>query len=172
MNYNFNVEKAIQLGVLESIVHDYLIKMSKDVLIFSESNLDELFPFMNGVEFFDCLNNLEKYDLININVKSTTRDIDSEAIVYVKMISEKSTFTYIMKDSHSGYYKIGKSKNPKVRESTLFSEKPCIDLLFYFKSDSSCEKWLHLIFHDKRVRGEWFDLTESDIQFIKQKYLS
>lgn len=72
--------------------------------------------------------------------------------------------TYLMLDSNTGYIKIGRSVNPKKRETTLQSEKPNITLLK--TCDSDIETKLHKIFKDKRVRGEWFSLSKEDINYI------
>lgn len=80
------------------------------------------------------------------------------------------TFIYIMYDSKNDYYKIGISNNPKYREKTLQSEKPCIDLYLYFEGSYKDEQILHKKFNDKRIRGEWFNLTEEDISKIKEYF--
>lgn len=74
--------------------------------------------------------------------------------------------TYLMHDSQRGYYKIGKSRNPKVRETTLQAELPTIDLIHVI--DSDIELYLHQKFDAKRVRGEWFRLSQDDINYIKK----
>lgn len=76
--------------------------------------------------------------------------------------------TYLMHDSNTGYTKIGMSVNPRQRERTLQSEKPTITL--FRVCDTLVEKKLHSIYAAKRVRGEWFDLTESDIEKICNDY--
>lgn len=43
-----------------------------------------------------------------------------------------------MKDCNTGFYKIGKSINPKLRERTLQSEKPTIKIIKVF--DKNIEK--------------------------------
>lgn len=74
---------------------------------------------------------------------------------------------YIMKDSHNGLYKIGKSVNPKTRERTLQSEKPSIKMVFSAKeSEDMSEKSLHIEFAEQRVRGEWFSLTPAQVRYI------
>ncbi len=76
--------------------------------------------------------------------------------------------TYLMTDSNTGYTKIGRSVNPRIREKTLQSEKPTITL---FKV---CDKDIELSLHDryaaKRIRGEWFNLSEADITNICTEY--
>jgi len=66
--------------------------------------------------------------------------------------------------------KIGYSNNPEYREKTLQAEKPSITLLAAWQGDMSDEKQLHQRFADKRVRGEWFHLDQSDILTINQYF--
>ena len=77
------------------------------------------------------------------------------------------TKVYVMIDKNTGYYKIGRSVNPKIRERTLQSEKPTIEMLFNFNARVRDEKDLHNMFKSKRIRGEWFDLSGSDVNKIK-----
>ncbi len=82
-------------------------------------------------------------------------------------------YTYLMKDDSNGYYKIGMSNNPTYRERTLQSAKPTITLLCSkeFSSREEArehEKYLHNKYADKRLRGEWFKLTELDIINVKK----
>jgi hypothetical protein len=78
------------------------------------------------------------------------------------------TKTYIMKDNNTGFYKIGKSVNPRLRERTLQSEKPSIKMIKVF--DKDIEKELHNKYKEFRVRGEWFDLNKIQINYICTKY--
>ena len=80
----------------------------------------------------------------------------------------KSQKTYLMRDSNTGYTKIGKAKDPKFRERTLQSEKPTISL--FATCDSLVEPELHKKFESKRIRGEWFLLSEEDINYIMNNY--
>lgn len=72
-----------------------------------------------------------------------------------------------MLDKNTGYHKIGRSYNPEKREKTLQSEKPTIELLFSFNAPVWLENELHLVFENKRIRGEWFDLIEEEVLIIK-----
>lgn len=76
--------------------------------------------------------------------------------------------TYLMKDENTGFTKIGKSVHPSKRERTLQSEKPTISL---FKiCDDLVEKELHNYFAMKHIRGEWYHLSNEDIEYIISKY--
>lgn len=80
----------------------------------------------------------------------------------------KPTSLYLMKDERTGFYKIGRSNNPVVRERTLQSDNPQIFMVGTWPGAMKNEKELHACFADKRVRGEWFDLTEHDVLLIQQ----
>ena len=77
---------------------------------------------------------------------------------------------YLMLNNHTGRVKIGMTKNkPEYRESTLQSEDPDVELTYHKKVENmrETEKMLHETFKEKRYRGEWFDLTQDDIEKAK-----
>ncbi len=85
---------------------------------------------------------------------------------------DDSCYVYLMEDVANGYYKIGISKKPEYRESTLQSEKPTIELVCMKKFPNrqialSIEAALHKTYDEKRLRGEWFSLTSSDVVALK-----
>ncbi len=80
---------------------------------------------------------------------------------------KKNTYLYVMIDKRTGYYKIGRSKDPSYREKTLQSDAPDIELLFHYEAYTNQEKELHQKYAEKRVRGEWFQLDENDLEEIK-----
>lgn len=90
------------------------------------------------------------------------------------------TYLYLMTDRRTGLTKIGTSKNPQYRESTLQSDNPMVELLQTWKASLSHERTMHKLFARYRVRGEWFDLTQEQIdsvgaymchqEFKQQKY--
>lgn len=79
----------------------------------------------------------------------------------------RPTFIYLMVNKRNGLYKIGKSDNPSIREKTLQSEEPEIELIYSFPGTSETENRLHTMYNGKRVRGEWFKLDPTDVEFIK-----
>lgn len=76
-----------------------------------------------------------------------------------------------MFNSRNGYTKIGRSINPKLREKTLQGEEPEIEMIAIWTMDKYYEKQLHQKYSVKRVRGEWFDLSISELIEIK-KFMS
>jgi hypothetical protein len=87
--------------------------------------------------------------------------------------SKEECYVYLMIDTTNNYHKIGISNSPYYREKTLQSEKPTIELIISKKYPSrqiasSIEKALHETFKTKNTRGEWFELSETDIIEIKE----
>lgn len=80
----------------------------------------------------------------------------------------KPCYVYL-KENEKGHIKIGISKDPKQRERTLKSEEPAIKLLYQKefpdrKFAVQLEKTLHKIYKYWRLRGEWFNLNQNQIQ--------
>lgn len=78
-------------------------------------------------------------------------------------------FVYLLR-SASGYYKIGRSKNPYDRLTTFEVKLPFeveYEHLIETTDMYQLEKELHRHFADKRVNGEWFELTPEDVAYIK-----
>ena len=82
-------------------------------------------------------------------------------------------YVYLMHDKRNGYHKIGISKEPNYRERTLQSEQPNIEMVCSkrFPTRKIAEAFefaLHKAYADKRLRGEWFDLSYIDVIMLKE----
>lgn len=80
-------------------------------------------------------------------------------------------YIYLMIDTSTDYHKIGISNKPDYREKTLQSEKPTIEMIASREYPNrkiaySFEQALHSTYKDKRIRGEWFDLNQDDVNDI------
>jgi hypothetical protein len=105
----------------------------------------------------------DKKDILNY------KSLFAEKSKSEKVKSEKKFLTYIMIDKNlPGFYKIGKAINPKYREKTLQGEKPTISLIYI--CNENIESKLHSLYKHKRVRGEWFKLTDDEISNIVLDY--
>ena len=71
----------------------------------------------------------------------------------------ETIFTYIMHDGQS--YKIGKSRDPKLRLNSLKTGNPHLKLYAYFYGD--IEKLCHEKFFKHKIRNEWFDFSRKDM---------
>ena len=65
------------------------------------------------------------------------------------------------------------AKDPKYREKTLQSEQPEIEMICNKRYPSrkiaeAIESALHKAYAERRVRGEWFKLSDIDIQMLRE----
>lgn len=73
----------------------------------------------------------------------------------------------------SGLWKIGITKDEKKRLSQMRTGNPTIRMLFALTIDNPAvtELELHTKFENKRVAGEWFDLSPEDLFYLFKKFL-
>ena len=86
--------------------------------------------------------------------------------------SPRPGFVYVLQGP-DGNYKIGRTIDYRGRIDSLTVKLPFdVHPLMVIRSDDYCalEKMLHDRFADKRVRGEWFALSEQDIQHIQEDF--
>lgn len=79
-------------------------------------------------------------------------------------------YGYIYLFESQGLYKIGRSHTPAIRRRRLQTGSPTpIRTVHTLKTvfHKWIEQQLHSRFADKRVRGEWFALTDEDVAYIK-----
>lgn len=80
---------------------------------------------------------------------------------------EEPLYLYLM--CAANLTKIGISKNPRHRLQALRSGPLDVELIWYARiASANVERALHRHFAHKRVRGEWFELAEVDVKYIKQ----
>ncbi len=76
-----------------------------------------------------------------------------------------AVFIYFAADGE--LIKIGRTKNAARRIATLATGNPrCVTLLGTMKGTDDTERMLHHSFRVWRVRGEWFERSQSLLDFI------
>jgi len=79
-------------------------------------------------------------------------------------------FVYFIKEDYAGRIKIGKTKDINQRLDTFNVKLPFnVTLIHVIESNNYhyTEKLFHILFQLKRVNGEWFELNDSDVNWIK-----
>jgi hypothetical protein len=84
-------------------------------------------------------------------------------------------YVYLIEKNGCFAYKIGKSKTPELRLKQLSTASEC-DLIIRYKIAanqyaSRLEKSLHAKYNHKRIRGEWYLLSDLEIEEF-EKYCS
>jgi len=99
-----------------------------------------------------------------------------------KKSDEDNVRIYIVRDNVRSTYKIGSSVNPMRRYNELANQKNRaimadkqgerdISLVWYSESmPRKVESKLHSHFEDKRIKGEWFNLDDDDLDYIYRTY--
>ena len=86
--------------------------------------------------------------------------------------SELASYVYLLKDlEHASAYKIGKTNNPHRRFKNFDTIWPFdYEVVHIIKSYNpyELEAGLHRKYADKRIRGEWFELDDDEIDEIMQ----
>lgn len=170
---------------MDNLEVPYIFLQNKDlnlfdavILAFIKSKMNEDYQFIHNDEFIashlgitsqaipNCLSKIYKLGLIEIHHAETriiTYTYDAPHSL------SNSGYIYIMSDATHSYLKIGYSKDPSYRESTLQGEKPTIKLLGKWKGTMSQEQTCHRILAKYRIRGEWFNVDfEQASKVIKQ----
>ncbi len=121
----------------------------------------EMDVYLNvNVEHKKILSEIEEHENQIIALRNKLDD-NSEKVVNNEVVIQK---TYLIKNNRNGLYKIGKSYDPKYRERTLQSEEPDISMVKMW--DYDIEEFLHRKYDECRVRGEWFKLNKTQVNFI------
>lgn len=79
-------------------------------------------------------------------------------------------FCYLMHIVGTGEYKIGRSKNPDVRLISIgYAVGQSVELVHAIPSPepSRLERYLHYVFEGDCIGGEWFSLSDEQVELIK-----
>lgn len=80
--------------------------------------------------------------------------------------STRREFVYLVGSAVHGWYKIGRSKSPRMRRYVIDSVLPFeIELIAVWETTWSVglEKEMHHLCMDRRIRGEWFQFTSEQL---------
>jgi hypothetical protein len=96
----------------------------------------------------------------------------------LELLLNDFTYIYLIRDGDSGLTKIGRSNEPEKRLKTLIKQDTLqatpnnYFFITYWLDRIDAEPRLHETYKNKRARGEWFDLSEVDIEDIRRIYIN
>ena len=96
-------------------------------------------------------------------VRLTSDELDRAGFVYV---------IYLEDTASERFYKIGMAASFTARYDAHQCASPfpiCVACAYFVGNMRAEERFLHAEFADKRVRGEWFRLTDSDLDQIARR---
>ncbi len=159
-------------------IYGYLIEVKKyypnvqqdSYCILSDCSISDL---EQGHKFID---ELLEHKLITATTSTENPENKYEDIRITDPINAlPQKFVYLIRDKVSGYIKIGYSTNPhnridQLKPKTLLPSNVQLELIGFWMGDETDEVSLHGIFRNRRVNGEWFDLDDKDIQYIRETF--
>ncbi|CQR46591.1 T5orf172 domain protein [Paraliobacillus sp. PM-2] len=112
-------------------------------------------------------------------VKSNTKNSSVKEWHHLDPISQRfesneidTSYVYFIKESGMGHIKIGKADDPDQRKKELSTGSSHIHEIVHLiktKAPYKTENFFHCHFRNKRIKGEWFDLTENDLSWIQRE---
>lgn len=122
----------------------------------------------NGIDDFPSYKEISQKTKIKSNntISSCIRELSSRGWIDAE---EKDLSGDIYLILCNNLYKIGKSKNYKQRKNHFNTIMPIdVEPIHVFKSEDipNTEKFLHKKYSHCRVKGEWFNLSQSEVEEI------
>ena len=160
--YGYQAVREIVIPFLKNVLHCWSVIPPSEIGV-QQNVMDDLEPWLQT---------------LLSDVKSICRkleDIEKEArkleeVAAKPMYPHKPGYIYLLQAiTPTTYYKIGLSKDPVARIEILGIQLPFpIKPRHQFPTNNMhiAERQLHKRYADKRVNGEWFQLTDQDVQAI------
>ena len=151
----------------QQVLAAYYTALEDSLVIINENSIEkEVQRLTKGLK-------QEEADLVRLAVRSKYQSKSKEESPSRLNTDFEYCSVYLMHDKRNGYHKIGMSNKPTIREKTLQSEVPNIEMVCSKKYPSrkiakAIESALHSAFAEQRVRGEWFNLSTTDISMLKE----
>jgi len=148
-----------------------------DILAQKHMSYEEAIKLVAEIENFDsrefCTDG--KPDIFKLFAKKKSNMITSFAVdnenkvVKIKLKGDHSEYVYLIR-SASCFTKIEHTDNLKKRFASIDTSSPEKITIYYSKvvrNRVNLERKLHSIFSEKRTKGEWFLLSDEDLQEAK-----
>jgi hypothetical protein len=144
--YSNRLRSYLEMFDFRTVSNEELLFGDKNVTIIAKAKGIYYVPFIDKVKFY--------------------REFFGN--VYSQPKPNEENVVYLLLDTKTGHIKIGRSKNVSHREATLLAQSPVIEAIAFWKAPKEAESHLHKTFAAKRLRGEWFDLSFSDMHNLKK----
>lgn len=169
VKYNFGLSELKQIenyNQIQEVVIDYYEQIKEYKMYYQEMHKNSIIYSIWLARFSVTLKPIRTSI---IDTKALVSGIGRRVQSFNKICITESAdinYIYLMHDKKEDAYKIGFSKKPKFREKTLLSQAPNISIFRQWIAPQKYESVLKNNFKIKRGRGEWFKLSQEDIQSI------
>lgn len=158
---------------LISDLYNETTKESVEVLTDNHRFLLDIEEMIKLREILDyCLENISEEEIKRINEEKYNRmfNMRENKVINENIKKTKDGYVYIIKKNDENIVKIGMSKNYSERTKQISTKLPFeVETVKVFKTKDmySLERKLHDIYKEKRLNGEWFELSNEDLEYIK-----
>jgi hypothetical protein len=125
----------------------------------------------DAIELMKLINQLLSLEQYNLSKKKKTKKKELLTLYKRKLQQNQRGYVYFVQEEAMKSVKIGKALDPYHRINNGFNVKiPYkLELVYLVKTenDLETEKLFHDYFSTKRINGEWFELDEKDIEWIR-----
>lgn len=155
-------------GIILRCHHDQNGLMSKEKWEIFKRLIDNAYDSPDVIEYICTYN-----DPIQREKRNEASGLLMEGSVKIERKKKRKIKGYIYILKFEKYYKIGKTININKRLEIIspeMPEKPKIIRSYKSGNIDKDEKYLHEIYKEKRTNGEWFLLSDDDLQEIDKYY--
>ncbi len=156
----------------------YLYFDSEDVTVFITDeggtilSHDEWFQLRDMIDSFYRVTTInEVSDANQANKERWERERESRVAHVERNGPDRSGCVYMISDGR--FIKIGRSRKPtsRIKDLQASTSGAVLTLLhtIQFPNPAEPEAFLHVRFHSRRVKGEWFDLQPDQIEWFKSQ---
>lgn len=140
-----------------------------DVIMALQRHCLKLFMF-HGDDFADQINaEIQEYRAQQRRAREAQEKAARRRRRETKRKESKPGFVYLIRSEKTKLYKIGRATNPQRRLQTLARDDKSLNLMHVIPCHNfvCAELDLHEDYDEKRMTGEWFDLSDHDVEVIK-----
>lgn len=181
MIFGLGQEDGIVIDPRQPLTSDFIVALKEAQQAYQYHRLEHIFYEYRGNVSgnFDVKSLKQRIDE-GRKLGYLQEDADLDALIHEEMFptppvkyawAPKNACGYVyLIQSASGQCKIGLSKNVEKRFKALSHSSPVkLELIhsIYTEDMTDTESMLHELFSSKRVKGEWFELSPDDIEYIK-----
>ncbi len=168
-----NIDVSESTSIASEIVSCYfhpIVSFGDEYLYYTDGDIQKLLYYLSiniETSLTDGLKLLPLFIKDIMAIPPKYRIISLFSIISYIDKKERTYNTYIGTDS-SGMYKIGRTSNLIDREKSIRTGNHSYRTIILIKGDFENE--LHKLFSEKNIRGEWFTLSDIDLNYIISNY--
>lgn len=168
-----NIDVLESTSIASEIISCYfhpIVSFGDEYLYYTDGDIQKLLYYLStniGASLIDGLKLLPLFIRDIMAIPPKYRIISLLSIIDYIDKKERTYNTYIGTDS-SGMYKIGRTSNLIDREKSIKTGNHSYRTVILIKGDFENE--IHKLFSEKNIRGEWFALSNIDLNYIISNY--